>query len=109
MISTVLRYEVEVFDEVKNDWVIRKTINPNYDLMDESRRRRFLWWTWEKPYCVIDNEKRARIRARRKAFKWARKLYQGYETKVFVIFKFPEVDEPIRHCVCENGHYYSTH
>ena len=109
MLSTILRYEVETFDEKTDKWTLRKTINPNYDLSNESRRRRFLWWTWERPYVVIRNEREARIRARRKAFKWARKLYPEYATSVFVIFKFPEVDQSIRHRVWENGHYYSTH
>jgi hypothetical protein len=109
MISTILRYEVEVFDEDKSDWVIRKTINPNYDLSNESYQHRFLWWTWERPYVVIRNERKARIRARRKAFKWAWKYYPDYPTSVFVTFKFPEIDEPIRHRVWENGYYYSTH
>ncbi len=109
MISTVLRYEVEVFDEEIGDWVIRKTLNPNYDLSNESYQRRFLWWTWEQPYVVICNERKARIRARRKAFKWAWRFYPEYPTSVFVVFKFPEIDEPIRHCVWENGYYYSTH
>jgi hypothetical protein len=109
MRSTVLRYEIETFDEEEGAWKLRKTINPNYDLSNESDRRRFFFWTWEQPYVVIRNERSARIRARRKAFRMARKLYPEYATSVFVVFQFPEVDEPIRHRVWENGHFYSTH
>ena len=107
MLSTVLRYEIEIL--IRDDWLVRKTFYPNYDIQNVSHQHRFLWWAWEKPYVVIHNERKARIRARRKTFKWAKKLRSEYSTRVFVIFKFPEIDEPIRHCVWKNGQYYSTH
>jgi hypothetical protein len=111
MLSTILRYEIEVIDhsDEKFEWKLRNVINPPYDLENKVIRGRFLWWTWERPYIVIFNEKEARIKARRKAFKIAKRLYPTYAVRVFVVFKFPEVDDPIRHRVWENGHYYSTH
>jgi len=111
MISTVLRYEVETIDRngEKIEWKLRNTITPSYEVVERYIQRRFLFWTWKKYFDVIENEKEARIRARRRAFRIARRLYPEYAVRVFVIFKFPEIDEPIRHCVWENGNYYSTH
>lgn len=110
MLSTVLRYEIETIPhDGRLKWRIRKVIHPDYDLINETFRRRFLWWTWERPYIVIFNERKARIKARKKAFRIANRLYPAYLVRVFVIFQFPEVDDPIRHCIWANGHYYSTH
>ena len=111
MLSTVLRYEIEIIRQVNGQpkWMLRNTIHPPYDLANEIHKKRFLWWTWGKAYTIIFNEKKARIKARNKAFKIARRLYPEYAVRVLVVFKFPEVDESIRHRIWENGHYYSTH
>lgn len=111
MFSTVLRYEIETIHQVDGQpkWRLRNTIHPRYDLVNEFYKKRFLWWTWGKSFAVIFNEKKARIKARNKAFRIARRLHPEYAVRVFIVFKFPEVDEPIRHCVWENGHYFSTH
>jgi len=111
MLSTVLMYEIENVQKVdgKLVWKLHHTILPNYGYANYVEKKRFLWWTWTVDHRTIDNERKARINARRKAFRKAKKLYPEYATRVFVIFKFPEIDEPIRHCVWENGNYYSTH
>jgi hypothetical protein len=111
MLSTVLRYEIEIVDRTdeKIGWKVRNTIRPNYDVQNRFKRRRFLLWKWDRAYAVIFNEKEARTKARRKAFRIAKRLYPEYTTRVIVVFQFPEVDEPIRHCVWENGRYYSFH
>jgi hypothetical protein len=112
MLSTILKYEVEMLvpDVVGCPrWRVKGVFTPDYDIEDRPIQKRFLWWTWDKSCAVILNEKKARTSARRRAFKLAKKLHPDYCARVFVIFKFPEVDEPIRHCVWENGRYYSTH
>jgi len=111
MISTVLRYEIETIDRDKEklEWKLRTTITPNYKIIDRYIEKKFLFWTWQKHFDVIENERVERIKARRKAFKIAKRLYPEYAVRVFIVFKFPEVDESIRHRVWENGYYYSTH
>lgn len=107
MFSTVLMYEIETVQ--KGVWKLRDTILPNYGYTNYLEKKRFLWWTWIVNHRTIDNERKARIRARRKAFRKAKRLYPEYNVRVFIVFKFPEVNDPIRHCIWENGHYYSTH
>lgn len=111
MLSKVLKYEIETIHNVdgQSEWKLRNTVTPQYQYAENLVTKRFLWWTWTTIHLLLANERKARIRARRKAFRTAKKLYPEYATRVFVIFKFPEIDEPIRHCVWENGHYYSTH
>ncbi len=111
MLSKVLMYEIETIHikDSQPKWKLRDTIIPRYQYAENVATRRFLWWTWTATHLMLSNERKARIQARRKAFKIAKKLYPEYAVRVFVVFKFPEVDEPIRHCVWENGHYYSTH
>jgi hypothetical protein len=111
MLSKVLRYEIEVIKTLDSqpEWTIRDTIEPHYQYTESVLTKRFLWWTWSTTYLLLQNERNARIRARHRAFKIAKKLYPEYATRVFVVFKFPEVKEPIRHCVWENGNFYSTH
>ncbi len=111
MFSKVLRYEVETLRRVSNcpEWVIRDTILPQYKYTQGATERRFFWWTVTTTHLLLDNERKARIKARRRAFKIAKKLHPEYVVRVFVVFKFPEVPESIRHCVWENGRYYSTH
>ncbi len=109
MLSTILRYEIETIREDRGEWKLWNTITPKYKYEGYVGKKRFLFWTWSEIHQVIANERRARIQARKKAFRKARRLYPGCDTRVYVVFKFPEIDEPIRHCVWENGHYYSTH
>jgi len=105
MISTVLRYEIEI--KYNNfEWKLRRTITPNYEVEDHFTVKRFLFWTREKHFNVIRNERATRIKARKRALKLARKFFQSYsEVRVFVIFKFPEIDEPIRHRTWENNRF----
>ena len=111
MLSKVIQYEIEVVKnrDTQPEWVVRDQIEPRYQYTESVTTKRFLWWKWSTTYLLLQDERKARIRARRRAFKIAKKLYPEYAVRVFVVFKFPEVDEPIRHCVWENGHYYSTH
>jgi hypothetical protein len=111
MLSKVIRYEIEVIRIIDNQpkWEPRKTVIPHYQYTEGVTTKQFLWWKWSTSYLLLQNERKARIRARRKAFKIAKKLYPEYRVRVFVIFKFPEIDKQIRHCVWENGQYYSTH
>ena len=112
MLSKVMQYEVEVVKNVgehQPKWVVRNTVTPGYEYHESVTTKRFLWWKWSTTYLLLENERKARIRARQKAFKIAKKLYPEYLVRVFVVFKFPEIDDPIRHCVWANGQYYSTH
>ena len=112
MVGTVLRYEVEMVLpslEGRLKWKHKSTFVPHYSFEDRPVRHRFLWWTWITSRDVITNEKKARTNARRKAFRTAKKLFPIYNVRVIVVFKFPEVNESIRHCVWENGNYFSTH
>jgi hypothetical protein len=111
MLSKVLMYEVEIVKIVDNQpkWVHRNTFFPRYHYVEDVTTRRFLWWKRLTIHLLLQNERKARICARRKAFKIAKKLYPEYSVRVIVIFKFPGIDKQIRHCVWENGQYYSTH
>ncbi len=111
MLSTILRYEIEIIERIdeKLGWKVRNVIHPKYNVANRFQRRRFLLWAWDRAYAVILNEREARIKARRKAFRIAKRLFPGYATRIIVVFQFPEVANPIRHCVWENGRYYSTH
>jgi hypothetical protein len=111
MLSKVLKYEIETIHIVdgRPEWKLRNTITPHYQYAESVMTKRFLWWKRSTVHLLLANERKARIHARRKAFKTVKKLYPEYSTRVFVVFKFPEIDEPIRHCVWENGQYYSTH
>lgn len=111
MLSKVLRYEIEIVKNIDSQpkWVIRNTIEPHYEYSESVSTKRFLWWTWSTTYLLLKNECKARTHARQRVFKIAKKLFPEYLVRVFVIFKFPKVDEPTRHCIWENGHYYSTH
>lgn len=112
MLSTILRYEVEMLvNDLEGSllWRTKFVFAPDYAIENHPILHHFLWWTWETPHNAITNEKKARTIARRRAFKMAKRLYPDYCSRVFVVFKFPKVNEPIRHCVWENGHYYSTH
>jgi len=115
MLSTILRYEIEVFlkldrpEEAEKDWHIWNTITPKYKYEGFVGKKRFLCWTWSEIHQVIANERKARIQARKKAFRKARRLYPRYDTRVYVVFKFPEIEEPFRHRVWENGRHLSPH
>jgi hypothetical protein len=107
MLSTILNYEIEVItlDAEKPTWKVRNTISPAYQFEKQRIDRWFLFWKRTEYREYITNEKVARIHARRRAFKLAKKLFPEYAVRVFVMFQFPGVAEPSRQCVWENGRY----
>lgn len=109
MISTVLGYDIEVYDEEAVVWRVKKTFTPSYTYNVYTKPSFWDFFGMPKKYQIIVNEKKARIRAKKAALRYARRLYPEFAVAIFVTFKFPEAKEPFRHCIWENGEYNSIH